>query len=371
MKRKEKVQILVFRKKEKTDQKTKPHLPLSTHEFLILRTNRDRGSFWQPITGKVEEDELDLRAVALREVSEETGITRYERIVSLDYSFEFVKKEQKTVYTEHVFALEVTANVNVALSHEHETYLWCPFQEAREKVSFDSNKRSFDKLVETLEREEKKTSSPAQAPSVNLKEKHSLLSTTAKTPKPENGTKLNLPLVALSFSLLLVFGVGMSFFEGSSDNSFHGNVIIDFNGQNSNYLNDSYDINNGFSIFLWEMEDLNWSFEKISSGEAEEEFELELGEPEGESHIIFIFKDLEKNNASVFDLLILSTDIGGFEIDYSHSKSLDAKRVTAIAGVEDGKDGIYWQYWVDDDYATMAADWNYPEGEHTVKWVFG
>lgn len=368
--RKEKVQVLVFRKKENADPETRADSPFPDHEFLILKTNKDRGSFWQPITGKAEEGEEDLKAVALREVSEETGIRRYERILSLDYSFEFIKTEREISYTEHVFAVEVTAGVSIILSHEHETYLWCPFSEAQEKVSFDSNKKSFEKLAETLKREENEDSSPAKTSTGKSEEKRPF-PTTEKTAKPGNGTKLNLPLVALSFSLLLVFGVAMSFFEESPDNSFHGEVIIDFNGQNSKYLNDSYDLNSGFNVFLWEMEEGNWSFEKVSPDKAEEEFELELGEPEGGSHIIFIFKGLEKNNASVFDLLILSADIGGFEIEHTHSKSLDAKRVTAIAGVVDGSDGGYWQYWVDDDYATMAADWNYPEGEHTVKWVFG
>jgi len=368
--RKEKVQVLVFRKKESADPGTRPDSPFPGHEFLILKTNKDRGSFWQPITGKVEVGEEELEAVALREVGEETGIRRYERILPLDYSFEFIKSERNTSYTEHVFAVEVTAGVSVTLSHEHETYLWCPFSQAQEKVSFDSNKTSFDKLAETLRGEENEAPSPAQTPTGKSEEKHPL-PTTGKAAKPGNGIKLNLPLVALSFSLLLVFGVAMSFFEESPDNSFHGNVVIDFNGQNSNYLNDSYDINNGFTIYLWEMEEGNWSFEKISPDEAEEEFKLELGEPGGESHIIFIFKGLEKNNASVFDLLIFSADIAGFEIEHTHSTALDAKRVTAIAGVVDGTDGGYWQYWVDDDYATVAADKNYPEGEHTVKWVFG
>ena len=185
----------------------------------------------------------------------------------------------------------------------------------------------------------------------------------------ESETKLNIPLVALSFSLLLVLGLALSFLEDESSNSFKGDVVIDFNGHVSKYLNESYDLNNGFNIFLWREEKENWSVAKISKMEANENFSLGLEEPKGERHVVFIFTELHGEGVSVLELLKRASEIGGFEISTSHSSSLKATRITAIAGVEDGERGEYWQYWVDGKYATVGADNNYPKGKHTIRWA--
>ncbi|MBF0298802.1 MAG: NUDIX domain-containing protein [Oligoflexia bacterium] len=44
------------------------------NKILLLRTNKKRGEFWQNITGSMEENE-NFKQCALREFSEETGIT--------------------------------------------------------------------------------------------------------------------------------------------------------------------------------------------------------------------------------------------------------------------------------------------------------
>ena len=49
-------------------------------EFLILKRKKERGGFWQPITGGLEDDETLMEALR-REIKEETGITNYERII--------------------------------------------------------------------------------------------------------------------------------------------------------------------------------------------------------------------------------------------------------------------------------------------------
>jgi len=361
MKRREKVQVIVFRKKESPE--TGQDTPLPYYEFLVLKTNDSRGGFWQPVTGRTEMDDTDRESAARRELEEETGIHVTEKLFKLDCTFDFVKGE--TSFREHVFAARVGEETTVRLSEEHQDSRWCSHAQARELLKFDSNRHCLGVLGERL-------GGPAVAslpadlhddpPSIH----HGRLAGSGET----GATRLNLPLVALSFTLLLVLGVAMSLFEEAPNTSFQGELIIDFNGENSRYLNDSYDLNNGFNIFVWERTDGNWSFSVITAENANREFGLELDEPEGEFHVILIFRDLNKKNASVLDLLTLAAEIDGFELEASYSKTLDATRVTAIAGVKDGE-GLYWQYWVDEDYATVAADNNFPEGEHTVKWVIG
>ena len=49
-------------------------------EYLILKRKQERGGFWQPITGGLEEGETLMEALR-REIKEETGITNYKRII--------------------------------------------------------------------------------------------------------------------------------------------------------------------------------------------------------------------------------------------------------------------------------------------------
>ena len=368
MKGKEKVQVLVFRKRAVPPgtEVSGPKFPLD-FEFLILRTNPERGSFWQPVTGGVDEVDKGARDAALRELKEETGITRVKRVLELEYSFEFVKEETDTVFSEQVFAMEVDEDLEPTLSAEHDTFSWVSLSHACEKVSFDSNKKSFLELERILETEE--AGKPKTDKNTQEKKQLSLLNTRT-VPGKDQPIKLNLPLVALSFSLLLVLGVSLSFFEETPTTSFQGELVIDFNGQISSSLDDSYNLSRGYNIYLWQKDVDSWNRSRIAKSSAREGFGLELGEPEGEYHLIFIFDDLKMDNASVLSLLELCADIGNFSLETTYSGTLDATRVTAIAGVEDRTEGNYWQYWVDEEYATKGADLNHPEGEHTVKWVF-
>ena len=55
---------------------------------LILKRIPERNSYWQPISGGIEEGEKPIDAIK-REVYEETGIKKLERIIDLEYSFIF------------------------------------------------------------------------------------------------------------------------------------------------------------------------------------------------------------------------------------------------------------------------------------------
>ena len=55
---------------------------------LLLQTIPERDSFWQPVTGSVEEGET-LTEAALREVCEETGLGDETKVIDLHYKFSF------------------------------------------------------------------------------------------------------------------------------------------------------------------------------------------------------------------------------------------------------------------------------------------
>lgn len=60
-------------------------------------------------------------------------------------------------------------------------------------------------------------------------------------------------------------------------------------------------------------------------------------------------------NTTVLTFLLEAADRRGFEVEYTLWPELGAL-VTAIQGVRDGQDGLWWQYWVNGVYADMGAD---------------
>lgn len=127
-------------------------------EFLILKTNKKRGGFFQPVTGKVEFKE-DLLDAAKREVEEETGITKYLKIVEDFYSFKYPipgrlkYKVSFKEFEEHVFAMEISPEDNIKISDEHEEYKWCNYNDAYDMIEFETNKYALKKLNFSLKKE--------------------------------------------------------------------------------------------------------------------------------------------------------------------------------------------------------------------------
>jgi 8-oxo-dGTP pyrophosphatase MutT (NUDIX family) len=96
--------------------------------FLILKRNESKGSFWQPISGGVNEGE-DVVDAAKRELEEETGIKEHIRIIENVHFFEF-KVEGVGLLKEFVFAVEVDPNTKIKISNEHVDLKWCSFEDA-------------------------------------------------------------------------------------------------------------------------------------------------------------------------------------------------------------------------------------------------
>jgi len=112
-----------------------------------MRRVPQRGGFWQPLTGGVEQGETFEEAIR-REALEETGITEIIKVVDSNYHYEFTDEGRHHV--EYIFGVEVPASTNVRLSHEHDDFRWVGKNEALQLLKWPGNKEGLQKLCEHL-----------------------------------------------------------------------------------------------------------------------------------------------------------------------------------------------------------------------------
>jgi bis(5'-nucleosidyl)-tetraphosphatase len=109
----------------------------NSYEYLLLHYP---GGHWDFPKGHVEKFDKSEMDTAARELEEETGITNYEFSKgyqeSMYYEFNRGKKERvkKTV----VYFLAQAMGNDVKISHEHKNFIWLPFKEAVEKLTFEN-----------------------------------------------------------------------------------------------------------------------------------------------------------------------------------------------------------------------------------------
>ena len=141
-----------------------PKVPVSTLVVIhtpalevLLLERADHPGFWQSVTGSQHAGEA-LRATAIREVGEETGLDaeRHElREWNLQNVFEIYPVWRHryapgvTHNTEHVFGLRVPEKLPVRVApREHLRSQWVPWQEAAERVFSWSNRKAILMLPE-------------------------------------------------------------------------------------------------------------------------------------------------------------------------------------------------------------------------------
>jgi len=117
--------------------------------FLLMQTNVRRGSFWQNVTGKIEENETYDEG-ALREAIEETQL-KVESIVDmidLKLSHNFTDERKRDVH-EKSFLFIVDHRWEVSWDpHEHQAYKWVPIEDihpemVKHKGNFEAIEQSF------------------------------------------------------------------------------------------------------------------------------------------------------------------------------------------------------------------------------------
>jgi lipoyl(octanoyl) transferase len=123
---------------------------------LLLHRRPERGNFWQPITGSIEEGELPLET-ARRELIEETGNAGEPRALDLHQSFLIDSQFLAATYpppiiaSETGFAIEMSAALPIRIdAAEHDHYGWFTFAEAYEKIRWTDDREALEQLESRL-----------------------------------------------------------------------------------------------------------------------------------------------------------------------------------------------------------------------------
>ena len=116
-------------------------------QYLLLKRHPERGGFWQPVTGGLEEGETRVEALK-REVLEETGIKNLVRIIEGVYHFELATPLHEK---EFVYGVEVLHTKEIEMdNNEHSEYRWCNLEEAFKLLKWKDNKEALERLDEIL-----------------------------------------------------------------------------------------------------------------------------------------------------------------------------------------------------------------------------
>jgi lipoyl(octanoyl) transferase len=116
-------------------------------KVLALKRSPERGSFWQPVTGRLEPGE-EPQAAAQRELLEETGFDApvralaYRHAFALDPAVNRVRPGTLVIGEEVAFAATVPAGVEPRLSDEHAEHAWITPAEMLERIPFAGLRRA-------------------------------------------------------------------------------------------------------------------------------------------------------------------------------------------------------------------------------------
>src|SRR5688500_7393883 len=119
---------------------------------LLLHRRAERGNFWQPITGSIEQGETPQQT-AKREMAEETGIPVTPSEIGLKQSFmiesQFLsaKHTGPIIASEIAFSAAVDSSMRIQLdAQEHDEYGWFTFAEAYEKIRWTDDREALELL---------------------------------------------------------------------------------------------------------------------------------------------------------------------------------------------------------------------------------
>ena len=123
---------------------------------LLLHRKPERGNFWQPITGSIEDGETPIQT-AKREVVEETGNHGEPEDIDLRQSFMIESQYLEARYRPPIIASEIGFAAQIdpgATIHmdadEHDEFGWFTFAEAYGKIRWTDDREALERLEKRL-----------------------------------------------------------------------------------------------------------------------------------------------------------------------------------------------------------------------------
>jgi 8-oxo-dGTP pyrophosphatase MutT (NUDIX family) len=123
----------------------------NSNKILLLKysanNTQGEGGHWDFPKGHVEQNETELET-ALRELEEETGISKVEIIDDFRHSISYTfSRRSESISKEVIFFLASTVDKRVTLSHEHIDYAWLDFNNALEKLTYENARQILKKVL--------------------------------------------------------------------------------------------------------------------------------------------------------------------------------------------------------------------------------
>ncbi len=105
---------------------------------------------WDFPKGHIEKDETEDETI-IREVREETDLDDIKLYPQFRESIKyFFQKDKKTIFKTVIFRLAESKTKNVKISSEHIDYIWLPYEQALDAVTYISAKRVLKKARDYL-----------------------------------------------------------------------------------------------------------------------------------------------------------------------------------------------------------------------------
>ena len=123
----------------------------NNNEKLFLLLHYPSGH-WDLPKGHVEDTDADEHATAARELMEETGIADIEFVAGFrePISYKYRRKGRMS-NKQVVFFLAKTNLQDIQISHEHQDFIWLPYDSAFKKLTFDNARGILQKSKDFLE----------------------------------------------------------------------------------------------------------------------------------------------------------------------------------------------------------------------------
>lgn len=123
--------------------------------YLLLHypsmAHRSKRDYWDFAKGHVEKGESELQTI-IRETAEETGIKDLEFCEGFRETMKyFFRHAGKLIFKVAIFKLAETRVETVKLSGEHDDFIWLPYAEACQMLSFANARRVMAKANSHIE----------------------------------------------------------------------------------------------------------------------------------------------------------------------------------------------------------------------------